>query len=79
MTIDRIEGHEPAPQDDAIGTVMTGLVARLKGAGLYLREKDLGEIADDLTTLIQRYPVPALFIAVGLGYVLSRARGRPRS
>jgi hypothetical protein len=68
--------REPASQLGMVGTAAAALVERLKGTGEYVSEKNLGEIADDLTTLIRRDPIPALLIGVGLGYALGRSRQR---
>ena len=70
---------EPTSQGSLIGGATAALVNRLRGAGRYVGEKDLDRLADDLTTLIRRYPIPALLIGIGLGYAFGRRRQERRS
>jgi hypothetical protein len=52
----------------------TGAVAdTLENTGKYLEEEGLSGMAEDLTALIKRNPIPALFIGVGVGFLLARA------
>jgi hypothetical protein len=37
------------------------------------------DLAGKLTDVIRRYPIPALLIGVGLGFVLARSLGKPTS
>jgi hypothetical protein len=51
----------------------------LESAGRYLEEEGLQGIAEDVTTLIRRNPVPALFIAMGVGFLMAKAMSGSRS
>jgi hypothetical protein len=53
-------------------TAVTETVARL---GTHVQEKGLQGLSGDLTDLIRRYPVPALLIGLGIGFVLARTVG----
>jgi hypothetical protein len=44
----------------------------LESGGRYLEEQGLGGIAEDVTGLIRRNPIPAVLIGVGLGFMLAR-------
>ena len=40
----------------------------------YIRQQGIGGVVEDLETLIRRYPLQALLLGLGCGYLLSRAR-----
>jgi hypothetical protein len=48
------------------------VASALDSTGHYLEEQGLSGMAEDLTNLIRRNPIPALLIGVGLGYLLAR-------
>ena len=58
--------------EGVLATVATTVADGLGSARSYLHEKDVAEVATDLTALIRRYPVQSLLIGAGLGYVLAR-------
>lgn len=65
-----IREHSP----DSYVKSATGAVAdTLENTGKYLEEEGLSGMAEDLTALIKRNPIPALFIGVGVGFLLARA------
>lgn len=47
--------------------------AALESTGHYLKEDGLHHMADDLSNMVRRNPVPAMLLGVGLGYLLSQA------
>jgi uncharacterized protein YjbJ (UPF0337 family) len=67
--------RENAPHDGPVATAATVVVDGLESTSSYLREKKFDHLAKDVTALVRSYPVRALLIAVGLGYLLGR---RPR-
>jgi uncharacterized protein YjbJ (UPF0337 family) len=64
--------RDNAPHEGAIATAATAVAGGLESASSYLHEKDYANLATDLTALVRRYPVQALLVGVGLGYVLAR-------
>jgi hypothetical protein len=50
----------------------------LESTGRYLQEEGLKGMAEELTILIRRNPVPALLAAFGAGFLIARAT-TPRS
>jgi uncharacterized protein YjbJ (UPF0337 family) len=67
--------REKAPHEGAIGTAATTVANKLGAAGSYLQEKKMDHMVGDLTGMIRRYPIPALLIGLGIGYLLAgRAR-----
>ena len=68
------ELHEALP-----GLLLGGLVpppgciaGRLERGGQYLQQEGLSGMADDLTSMIKRNPIPALLMGVGIGFILAR-------
>jgi hypothetical protein len=68
--------RENAPQSGMLGTVGSSVASGLETGGRYLKEEGLSGIADDMTNMIRRNPLPALLVAVGLGFILARATSR---
>jgi uncharacterized protein YjbJ (UPF0337 family) len=67
--------RERAPHEGAMGTAATTVANKLGAAGSYLQEKKVDHMVGDLTSMIRRYPIPALLIGLGIGYLLA---GRSR-
>lgn len=64
------------PQEGRLGGAARAVTDRLESSGSYLQEQGLMVAIEELETLIRRYPVQALLFGAGLGYALSRLRGR---
>ena len=64
--------RDKGPQSGMLGKATEGVASGLENSGRYLEEHGLSGMADDLTNLIRRNPVPALLIGVGIGFVLAR-------
>jgi uncharacterized protein YjbJ (UPF0337 family) len=77
--------REKAPLEGTVRTAATVVAKKLDAAGSYLQEKDLREMGGDLARLIRRYPLPALLIGLGIGYLwgmkenIQWIRGKTRS
>jgi uncharacterized protein YjbJ (UPF0337 family) len=56
----------------AAATAVTDTVAR---TGAYVQEKGVQAVPGDLVGLIRRYPIPALLIGLGIGFILARSLG----
>lgn len=67
-----------APQRDMLKDGMCAVADTLENTGKYLEEEGLSGIASDVTALIKRNPIPALFVGIGVGFLLARAL-TPRS
>jgi hypothetical protein len=65
--------RDNAPHDGAIATAATTVTRGLESPSTYLKEKDYENLATDLTALVRSYPVQALLVGVGLGYLLARS------
>jgi len=60
------------PESGVLGTATEKVAGGLESAGNYLEEKNLSGMAEDLTGMIRRNPIPALLIGIGLGFLLAR-------
>jgi hypothetical protein len=64
--------RERAPHDGMLGNA-SGMVAdSLDNAGRYLQEEGIVGMAEDVTELIRRNPIPAMLVGVGIGYMLAK-------
>jgi uncharacterized protein YjbJ (UPF0337 family) len=68
--------RDKAPSEGTMGTAATAVADKLGAAGSYLQEKKVEHVAGDLTDLIRRYPMAALLIGLGLGYLVARSTMR---
>jgi hypothetical protein len=64
--------RDKAPHGGFIGGAASGVAGALDSSGRYLEEQGLSGMAEDLTNLIRRNPIPALLAGVGLGFLLAR-------
>ncbi len=69
--------REQAPAG-AAGEIAERAADTLERGGTYLRDSDLSSIVADVSMAVRRNPLPWALGAVGLGFVLSRRRGRRR-
>jgi len=67
-----------APGRDMLKDGMCAVADTLENTGKYLQEGGVSDIAEDMTNLIKRNPIPALFVGIGVGFLLARALS-PRS
>jgi len=68
--------REKGPHEGVLGSASDRLAKTLESGGHYLQEEGIASMAEDVTNLIRRNPVPALFVGIGLGYLLARATRR---
>ena len=62
-----------------VGDASCAVADTLESAGRYLEDEGLSGISEDMTNMIRRNPIPALLIAVGVGFLLARAMSSSRS
>jgi hypothetical protein len=68
--------REKGPHEGVLGTATTKVANTLESGGHYLQEEGLSGMAEDLTNVIRRNPIPALFVGIGIGFLLARATSR---
>jgi len=64
---------EKGPHQGVLGQATHAVAETLKEGGRYIEEAKLSGMADDVTQMIRRNPIPALFIGIGVGFLLGRA------
>lgn len=65
--------RENLPEEGVLHNVGTRVAEGLESGGRYIQEEGFSGMADDLTDLIRRNPIPALLVGVGVGFLLARA------
>ena len=65
-----------APHNGMVGEASAAVANTLENAGRHLQEEGLKGIADDVTNLIRRNPIPALLAGIGIGFLIGRATTR---
>jgi hypothetical protein len=64
--------RDKGPQGGVLGGAASGVASALDTTGRYLEEQGLSGMAEDLTNLIRRNPIPAMLVGVGFGFLLAR-------
>jgi hypothetical protein len=64
--------RERGPQEGMLGTATGRVADSLEGAGRYIQEEGIVGMAEDVTELIRRNPIPAVLIGIGIGFMLAR-------
>lgn len=69
---DRVREH--LPEDGSVAEAADAVARKVKDASVYFQEQGFSGVVEDLEVLIRRYPLQALLLGLGCGYLLSRAR-----
>jgi len=64
--------RKSGPQEGMFGNASSALANTLENYGRELQEHGLTGMADDVTNMIRRHPVPAIFIGIGVGFLFAR-------
>jgi hypothetical protein len=64
--------REKAPQEGMFGSAASTAASTLESGGRYLQEEGFTGMLEDVGNMIRRNPWPALFLGVGLGFLLAR-------
>jgi ElaB/YqjD/DUF883 family membrane-anchored ribosome-binding protein len=79
---DKISGASDAIQGKLretgkeVGEVVSAVSEKVRSSAQYLEESSVQEMVEDVTTLIKRYPIHAVIIGAGIGFLLARGRSR---
>jgi hypothetical protein len=65
--------REKLPHEGMLGSASSTVADTLDRSGRYLEEEGLRGLASDVTDLVRRYPIPALLIGLGIGYLIARS------
>ncbi len=64
--------RERGPREGMLGTATGAVADSLEHTGRYIQEEGIRGMAQDLTDLIRRNPIPALLVGVGIGFLLAK-------
>ncbi|MBS0204109.1 MAG: hypothetical protein JSS49_14480 [Planctomycetes bacterium] len=64
-----------APQSGVLGSTSQAVVNGVKAGGKYIEDSKLTGMTEDLVELVRRNPIPAVLIAIGLGWFVGRKLG----
>jgi ElaB/YqjD/DUF883 family membrane-anchored ribosome-binding protein len=70
--------RDRGPEDGIAGDASSAVANAMESSGRYLQEEGVKDMAEDVTNLIRRNPIPALLIGVAAGFLVGRAM-TPRS
>jgi hypothetical protein len=65
--------REKTPDQGMVSAAGSAVANSLEAGGRYLQEQGLSGIGEDMTNIIRRNPVPAVLVAIGIGYLVARA------
>jgi len=68
--------REKLPHEGMLGRASEAVADTLDRTGRYIEERNIRGIANDVTEVIRRNPIPAVLVAVGLGFLLGRTLRR---
>jgi len=60
------------PQDGMLGSASQAVANRVRQSGDYLQEEGLSGLSKDLSEAIRSNPIPAVLIALGIGWFIGR-------
>lgn len=64
--------RENVPAKGVVGSAASTIASTLESGGNYLEEQDIGDIAEDLSTVIRQYPIASVLAGFGCGFLLAR-------
>jgi phage-related tail protein len=68
--------RDRGPSSGVLGSATAGVAGAMDSTGRYLEEQGLSGMAEDLTGVIRRNPIPAVLVGIGLGFLLARLTRR---
>jgi ElaB/YqjD/DUF883 family membrane-anchored ribosome-binding protein len=68
--------REKLPHEGMLGRATDAFADTLDRTGRYIEDRNIRGIANDVTEVIKRNPIPAVLVAVGLGFLLGRTLRR---
>ncbi|MBS0154421.1 MAG: hypothetical protein JSS38_07495 [Nitrospira sp.] len=59
-----------------VGEVVNAVSEKVRSSAQYLEDSSVQDVVEDVTVLIKRYPIHAILIGAGIGFLLARGRTR---
>ena len=66
--------REQMPDSGIVGQIADAVSGGIKEGATRLQEQGFGGMIDDVVAIARRYPMQAIFVGLGCGYLLSRLR-----
>jgi hypothetical protein len=60
------------PQEGMLGDATSTVAKTLEQGGKYLQKEGLTGMADDLSEIIRKNPIPAVLVGIGVGFMLAQ-------
>jgi ElaB/YqjD/DUF883 family membrane-anchored ribosome-binding protein len=64
--------RDKGPHQGVLGSAASSVASGLESSGKYLQEEGLKGMAEDVTNVIRRNPIPAVLIGVAVGFLIAR-------
>ena len=64
--------RQQGPHEGMLGQATSTAARTLESGGRYLQDQGLSGMAEDVTDLIRRNPIPAVLVGVGIGFLLAQ-------
>ena len=61
---------------EGVSDVAYGAAERVESSAAYLESNDISQMAKDAAEVVRRNPLPAIAVAVAIGFLLGRSLGR---
>jgi len=64
--------RDKGPDSGVLGRGKEAVASAMEQTGKYIEDRNLSGMAEDVTSIIRRNPIPALLVGVGLGFLLGQ-------
>jgi hypothetical protein len=64
--------REQGPHEGMLGDATTAVAKSLEQGGKYLEKEGVSGMAEDVSEMIRRNPIPAVLVGVGIGFMLAQ-------
>jgi ElaB/YqjD/DUF883 family membrane-anchored ribosome-binding protein len=68
--------RESLPHEGMMGQASEYVADALESGGRYIQQEGFSGMAEDVTNLIRKNPIPALLVGIGIGYLIARSTSR---
>lgn len=68
--------RDKGPESGLLGKGTDAVASAMEQTGKYIEDRNLSGMADDVTSLIRRNPLPAMLVGVGVGFLLGQMMRR---
>jgi gas vesicle protein len=65
--------RESAPHSGVLGSASSTIADSLESSGEYIQERGFSGMANDVTDIVRNYPIPALLVGMGIGFLIGKA------